>query len=309
MTFRFAAKYGLLTYSQAPNLDPFDIVNLLAELGAECIVGRENHQDGGTHYHAFFMFPREFRTRNPRVFDCGGYHPNILRGRKTPRAMYEYATKDGDICGGGLEAPEDEPRTSSSDDFWAAVFAAEGREETFRVAREINVGLFGRYYFQVRAIGEGKAIKNPLDYVSPAALEFSTSSYPELDDWCETYLGRRGGRLGTHFYFGGHFDMNQLLYDNESVQFAVFDDMPSLKFFPMYKFWMGAQETFTVTDKYKGKMNFDWGRPIIWCNNKDPRSDPDADADWIDGNCIVVNVPEDMPLFTSHASRESHHNE
>lgn len=194
MTFRFAAKYGLLTYSQAPDLDPLEIVNLLGDLGAECIVGRENHQDGGTHYHAFFMFAREFRTRNARIFDCGGYHPNILRGRKTPRAMYEYATKDGDICGGGLEAPEDEPRTSSSDDFWAAVFAAEGREETFRIAKETNVGLFGRYYFQVRAIGEGKAIKNPLDYISPASLEFSTSSYPELEDWCQTYLGRRGGR-------------------------------------------------------------------------------------------------------------------
>ena len=55
MTFRFAAKYGLLTYAQSDGLDPFAIVNHLGDLGLECIVGRELHDDGGTHYHAFFM--------------------------------------------------------------------------------------------------------------------------------------------------------------------------------------------------------------------------------------------------------------
>lgn len=95
--------------------------------------------------------------------------------------------------------------------------------------------------------------------------------------------------------------MDQLSYDNEDVNYAVFDDIHSLKFFPSWKFWMGAQETFTVTDKYKGKMTFNWGRPIIWCNNRDPREDPDGDADWINGNCIVCYIPEDMPLI-SHAS-------
>jgi len=109
--------------------------------------------------------------------------------------------------------------------------------------------------------------------------------------------------LGKHFYFGGNFNMDQLSYDSDDVKYAVFDDIHSLKFFPMWKFWMGAQETFTVTDKYKGKMTFNWGRPIIWCNNKDPRADPDADADWINANCIVVHVPEDMPLI-SHASTQ-----
>jgi len=106
--------------------------------------------------------------------------------------------------------------------------------------------------------------------------------------------------LGRHFYFGGNFDMAQLRYDSEDVKYAIFDDIAALKYFPAYKFWMGAQETFTVTDKYKGKATFDWGRPIIWCNNNDPRADPDADADWIDANCILVHISE--PLFTSHAS-------
>lgn len=194
MTFRFAAKYGLLTYSQSEGLDPFRIVDTLAELGAECIVGKELHSDGGTHYHAFFMFARKFQSRNPRIFDVDGRHPNILRGRKTPEQMFDYATKDGDVVAGGLERPSDIPTTTNSDDFWRCVFDAETREETLRVAQESSVSLLGRYFFQVRAIAEGKAVQNPLDYVSPESLEWELGPYPELTDWCETYLGRRGGR-------------------------------------------------------------------------------------------------------------------
>lgn len=194
MTFRFAAKYGLLTYAQSEGLDPFRIVSLLAELGAECIVGKEYHADGGTHYHAFFMFARKFQSRNARIFDIDAYHPNILGGRKTPEQMYDYATKDGDVVAGGLERPSGTRDSSDSDTFWRNVFDAPDREETLRVARDTNVGLFGRYFFQVRAIAEGKTIQNPLDYISNPELEWELGPYPELRTWSETYLGGRGNR-------------------------------------------------------------------------------------------------------------------
>lgn len=171
MTFRFAAKYGLLTYAQSEGLDPFRVSDHLSSLGAECIVGREDHAAGGTHLHAFFMFSRKFQSRNTRIFDVDGHHPNILGGRKTPDQMFDYATKDGDIVAGGLERPSEEVRKTSGDDFWEAVFAAETRAETMAVARDVNVGFFGRYYFQVRAIAEGKALSNPLDYVSDPTME------------------------------------------------------------------------------------------------------------------------------------------
>lgn len=194
MTFRFDAKYGLLTYAQSNGLDPWKVNDLLSKLGAECIIGHEDHADGGTHLHAFFMFARKFCSRNPRVFDCEGHHPNILRGRKSPGQMWDYATKDGDIVAGGLARPEDEQVASNGDEFWTAVFDATTRDETFRVARESSVSLLGRYYFQVRAIAEGKTIKNPLDYECDASLAFELGHYPELSDWCSSYLGRRGGR-------------------------------------------------------------------------------------------------------------------
>lgn len=194
MTFRFQAKYGLLTYPQSDGLDPWRINAVLAGLGCECIVAKELHTDGGTHYHAFFMHSSKLRTRDARAFDVDGYHPNILRGVKTPHAMYDYATKDGDVVAGGLQRPDEEPAKTDSDDFWRRVFDASTREETLRAAQESSVSLFGRYFFQVRAIAEGKTMQNPLHYVSPPSLEWELRSYPELTDWCTTYLGRRGGR-------------------------------------------------------------------------------------------------------------------
>lgn len=47
MPFRFAARFALLTYAQCGDLDPFAVNDHLGSLGAECIVGRENHGDGG----------------------------------------------------------------------------------------------------------------------------------------------------------------------------------------------------------------------------------------------------------------------
>ena len=103
--FRFQAKYALLTYAQCGELDPFSIVEHLGSLGAECIIGRENHADGGLHLHAFVGWDGKFSTRNCRAFDVAGHHPNIVASYGTPAAGWDYACKEGDIVAGGLERP------------------------------------------------------------------------------------------------------------------------------------------------------------------------------------------------------------
>ena len=103
MTFRFAAKHGLLTYPQCEGLDPWRIVEMLAGHGAECIIGRESHRDGGLHYHAFFLFERKFESRNVRIFDVDGFHPNVVRGYSQPEKGCAYAIKEGDVVAGGLD--------------------------------------------------------------------------------------------------------------------------------------------------------------------------------------------------------------
>ena len=90
--------------------------------------------------------------------------------------------------------------------------------------------------------------------------------------WGESRLGKTvwARSLGKHAYFGGLFSMDESLDD---VAYAVFDDFGGLKYLPTFKFWLGHQRQFYVTDKYKGKKLVEWGKPSIWLSNSNPLED------------------------------------
>jgi len=187
-------RYVLLTYAQCGELDPFEVVNLISALGGECIVGRELHSDRGIHLHVFVDFGRLFSSRKTDIFDVGGRHPNILPGRKSPWAMYDYACKDGDICGGGLERP-DEPCTDGlgkPDSLWAEIFDAETHAEFLRLCELLAPRDFARCFGSILACANWKYRPQPQPYSSPHGIVFDTSSAPELDEWVQQAdLGHR----------------------------------------------------------------------------------------------------------------------
>ncbi len=82
MTFILNARYFLITYPQCDGLDEWAVNDHFGSLGAECIVAREDHADGGTHLHVFCDFGRKFRSRRANIFDVDGHHPNIERSKK-----------------------------------------------------------------------------------------------------------------------------------------------------------------------------------------------------------------------------------
>jgi hypothetical protein len=104
-----------------------------------------------------------------------------------------------------------------------------------------------------------------------------------------------------HVYFGGLFNLDEWEESGNTARYAVFDDMQGgFSFFHSYKFWLGAQKDFTVTDKYKHKQKVKWGRPSIVCMNANPLMDSAVDQDWLLGNCVIVEVNE--TLASVHAS-------
>ena len=115
---------------------PFRCCVPFLRVGAECIIGREEHQDGGTHLHAFAAWEKKFRSRRTNIFDVGGFHPNVVPSRGTPEGGYDYATKDGDIVGGGLERP-DGSKVPCTSDAWATIINAESRDEFWRLVSEL----------------------------------------------------------------------------------------------------------------------------------------------------------------------------
>jgi len=187
MTFRFSARYGLLTYAQCGDLDPISVVNRLGDLGAECIIGREDHEDGGVHLHAFFMFERKFSTRNVRIFDVDGCHPNVVRGYGTPEKGWDYATKYGDVVGGGLERPSGRgvPEASS---VWATIILSESREEFFEACERLAPGALLRNFTSLRCYADWRYRPEPEPYIHPPIISFDTERVPELDEWVQQNL-------------------------------------------------------------------------------------------------------------------------
>ena len=189
MSVRWQFRYCLLTYSQCGDLDPFDVVDHLSSLGAECIVAREHHKDEGLHLHAFVDFGRKFRSRNVRAFDVQEQHPNVSATRLSPQAGWDYATKDGDIVAGGLERPGDE--TSSSTD-WAKIVAASDADTFWKLCETLAPRALLCNFNSVRAFAEWRYKPDPPLYESPRGISFSTDDFPSLTEWVQSNITNRG---------------------------------------------------------------------------------------------------------------------
>lgn len=354
---RFQFRYVLLTYAQCGELDPWTVSDHLSSLGAECIIGRESHADGGIHLHAFVDFGQKFRSRKVDVFDVGGYHPNVSPSKGRPGEGWDYATKDGDVVAGGLERPNGSD-VSTAGTQWSEICNAESEQEFWDLCETLAPRALLTNFTSLRAYATWRFRPIRDEYVSPRGITFHTEEVGGLDAWVRDNVGQLGGgksypslrgepprgkpltakavgthpptlegavsgmlisfserrkslilwgpsRLGKtlwarslrkHAYFGGLFSMDESL---DGVEYAVFDDIGGLKFLPSYKFWLGHQKQFYVTDKYKGKQLVEWGKPSIWLSNNNPLEEVGVDYEWLVANCDVIGL--DTPIFRANS--------
>lgn len=193
MTFICNAQYFLLTYSQCGSLDEWAVNDHLGSLGAECIVAREVHADGGTHLHAFVAFQRKFRSRRPGIFDVDGHHPNIERSKRNPRKGAQYATKDGDIVAGGLSLGELPTKLLAyAQDEGSTLVACESRAEFFEVAQDMCPWDLITKFGSMHAYAKWRWPEVGLGYERPAGLELTDGAFPELVSYREELLELRG---------------------------------------------------------------------------------------------------------------------
>lgn len=195
MPFNFHAKYGLLTYAQCGHLDPWAVNDHLGKLGAECIVGRETHADGGIHLHCFFMFEKKFRTRDERRFDVHGCHPNVVAGYGTPEKGYDYATKDGEIVAGGLARPSgSDSGVPRSADKWRTICMAESREEFFELVQDLDPRALCVNFSSLKAFADWRYRPVRDEYTHPRGLRVMAGEVRELSEWTSRTFGQDGRR-------------------------------------------------------------------------------------------------------------------
>lgn len=89
-------------------------------------------------------------------------------------------------------------------------------------------------------------------------------------------------------YYNGMFCLD--LWDTNAT-YAIFDDFEDWSKFYMYKQFLGAQQQFVVTDKYRKKKNVDWGKPCIILANTLPDF---KDWKWIEANCFIEIINSNL---------------
>lgn len=200
MSFYFNGRYALFTYAQCGDLDGFDVMDRFSSLAAECIVGRELHEDGGTHLHVFVDFGRRFRSRKSDVFDVGGFHPNVEPSKGTPDQGYKYAIKDGDVVCGGLAQPDAVTRRtgdSATDTKWAEITSAANRTEFWNLLHELDPKSAACNYNSLQKYADWKFAEVQPVYESPPGVTFTGGEFDGRDDWLsQSGIGDRESQIG-----------------------------------------------------------------------------------------------------------------
>jgi len=189
------SKYVLLTYAQCGDLDEWNVSDMLSALGAECIIARELHNEtGGLHLHVFADFGRKFRSRNVRIFDVDGRHPNVSPSRGTPEKGYDYAIKDGDVVAGGLERPEPRGGMSvGSHRVSNVAHLCEDTNEFLELFDEMDRGTLWKSFTNIRAYSDWRHAVEPEAYITPNEAEFVGGEVDGRDEW----LAQSGIGSGT----------------------------------------------------------------------------------------------------------------
>uniref|UniRef100_A0A8E7G1P8 Replication-associated protein n=1 Tax=Phylloscopus inornatus Genomoviridae sp. TaxID=2814958 RepID=A0A8E7G1P8_9VIRU len=302
MPFYCNARYFLLTYAQCGDLSEWSVLDRIATLGGECIIGRELHTNLGLHLHVFIDFGRKFRSRKTDIFDVDGRHPNIVPSRGTPEAGYDYAIKDGDVCAGGLGRPNRQTGSGRTVDLWSQIAGAENRDEFWELCEELDPKSLCCSFTQLQKFADWRFAEVPPVYASPPGLEFVGGDLDGRDEWVRlSGIGLDQSLLGSHIYNVGLVSGAECLKGTE-VEYAVFDDIRGgMKFFPAFKEWLGGQAWVSVKCLYRDPKLMKWGKPSIWISNEDPRHVMDqCDISWLEANATFIEV--DGPIF--HASTE-----
>lgn len=191
------ARYLLLTYAQANDVDPFNILTCISERGAECIIAREFHDDGGLHFHVLCHWEKPYSVRSTTAFDVDGKHPNIERVGRTPRKVWDYVTKDGDVVYGGLECPPADGSNENRDrrvwegeytSKWAYIVDAADKDEFFARLQAEDPRSLACNYPSITKYVDWKYRTVPEEYCHPSNWQFNLDGAPELNSWMSESL-------------------------------------------------------------------------------------------------------------------------
>lgn len=163
--FKFDAQSFFLTYARCTleQQAVIDHLNSVKEV-TWLRIATEQHEDGTPHIHVVGQFVARFQSTNSRIFDVGGFHPDIQSVRSIPRAL-AYVAKGGEFRDIG-PVPQ---RELAEEVDWIAVAGTMDRGEYY--LRCFRAGLPARYAEIFWECARGLRTEVPIDYEWDEAWE------------------------------------------------------------------------------------------------------------------------------------------
>lgn len=297
MPFRVSAKNFFVTYPQC-NLSKNTLIIFLKSkfpTATYILVSEEQHEDGSPHLHAFISTSIKKDIKSETYLDTAGFHPNIQAARE-PAKVIEYVAKHGNILEWGTRPVFNSGKNAD----YSQLLQATTKEEFMNVCQQQfpHEYIFQHdrvQYYCDQKFQQRLALYKPrfTEFITPNVVQQWIDQRKSADRprslilWGPSRLGKTelARSFGKHMYFNLYFDIR--LWD-DTAEYAVWDDLDSWAKFP-YKQWIGAQQQFTVTDKYARKRTVQWGKPSIVLMNEDPAS-IEWNYEWIKANCFILKI-------------------
>lgn len=298
--FRINSKHIGLTYPRC-NATPEEVLNSHKSRKnlIYCLVAQEKHQDGENHLHCYLYFEKRKSVENCNFFDYGDYHCSI-ESLRDPNAWWNYITKDGIWLEHG---DKDQALNKTKRGNWLEIITAAENQEDFMDLVKVNftekyvlqhekLEYFARKHYTPK-VKEYESDPNYTFVISPCLTNWLQDEFYGTHDRPKSLVlvgpSRTGKTVwarshGSHNYFCGMVNFKRW---NRDASYTVFDDMPFANIENFWKSWFGCQNSFTVTDKYMGKLDIEGRRPFIWLCNELPIW---PDMDWKSKNILIVKV-------------------
>lgn len=324
--FRFNALNGALTYPQVGDVSKQLVYDTLISKthgsGTSIItvdkllVGQEEHEDGGIHFHVYIRFSKKPDIRSSDFFDVAEQHPNIQGCRsvkdwvkyctkedKEPLANYSWNTPPGRTALAAMVIREmievDKPINEIID------AAIDQDANLIKCMSSVTAYINARKRKQNRCAPE-RALMDFRLCDEACLMLFAWKSLAETMNrgdrrsgvqslWItgETKLGKTSlaRSLGFHWYMQNHWSLDN--YSDDEHTYGVIDDVPWETLKRHYKALLGCQKDVTYTDKYRSKTTVSGGYPIIVCSNDLPEFD-EAEKRWLLGNVHFYVIRESL---------------
>lgn len=220
-SFQLNAKNIALTYPRC-DIHPQAMFDWLKDnFSPEAVcVAQETHKDGGFHLHAYLRFEKALYTRNQKLFDVDGFHPNV-QGCREVKNWVTYIKKQGNII------------TTDNIDFkdgWEELLMAPNKTEFISAIRKNRPRdyILNRQRIEYHAQKEyfRTAVENPL-------RPLDSFRRPPITDFSKPIVMLGPPLLGKTEYLRAHFKkpfmvrhLDQFKTDlPEGTDALIFDDM------------------------------------------------------------------------------------